>query len=845
MICKALQYLQTTRHHNKDKSVRINYIELVDFTRMSLNNIKRFKLTPSERIQLVLGTNGSGKSSLMGELSPLPAISSNYGKEGSKTISITHRNNNYLLVSSFHPTQKHSFLKNGEELNTGGTITVQKDLVKSEFGYRQDIHDLLTGSEKFSMMSPSKRRQWLTELCETNYDYAIAVYNRIAERSRDTSGALKLAKKRLVVETSKIISAEEVQKIQDDISALLREIDILYNARTEEGREVSEIQNEQQRLETEIIAISNRLFSVKGAFANRQIFTAEQIQSDIENIKHELTRLETQVDIHSKNHADLKEKHEIYQKTGAVGLDDLRQKYDELVKKKEELQEYKRLGLTFENPTIAKAALESIYDVLHRVLHELPSNEGRHFSSEKLQEAKDKEFQLKERLKQAQAILEQYRHQKTHLEQLRDGEPVECPKCDHRWAPGFSAELYQKITDGIQKGAEFVENTQAELGVLQTIIEENNHYGDLFREYTRCMRATAVLQPMWSILVDKIQTSPLYCLKIIDQLKADLEIDLQCVALDEEVARNNHLIELAIKANNLDIDKICEQMELLEQQLGDLAMRMRQCREQLAQKQNDLQRVNEITKLGIRIDEYRKQLSSGTDELIKATRNAVINQCLRELQIELAQKQNALNEINVQKGIVNDIDASITRLMMEEEALKILVASLSPHDGLIAEGLLGFIRNFVRKMNTLIRKIWTYKLEVRDCSIDSEHGAELDYKFPMVVGEHNNVVPDISKGSAGMREIIDLSFKIIAMQYLDLQSFPLFADEFGHAMDAEHKSATVHLIKYLMEHFAFSQLWMISHDFVQFTALSNTDVCVLCENNIVVPSKYNEHVEMA
>lgn len=826
--------------------MKINSIELSDYRRMSLGNIRYFKLTPTERIQLVLGTNGSGKSSLMGELSPLPAIPANYGKEGSKVISVTNNGHDYLLASHFSPSQKHSFIKDGEELNPGGTVTVQKDLVKSEFGYRQDIHDLLIGTEKFSLMSPSRRRQWFTELCETNYDYAIGVYNRIAERSRDTSGALKLAKKRLVVETAKIISAEEIDNINQQTQALLKEIDLLYNSRTDESREVYEIEDTQARLEKEIIAASSRIQAIKQSLLKDTVAEPDALREQIESVKHELTRISAQVDIHTKTHIELKEKYDVYLKTGAVGLEDLRAKNTELVKRQGELRDSKRFKLDIGMPLSAKRALESVYQTLHDLLNQLPANEDKHFGSAKLQEAKEKDFGLKEKIRKAENLLEQYRHQKLHMEQLRDGGKTECPKCNHRWVPGYSEHNLAEVNKQIAQGVTFLEKSIDEQKAVQRVIDDNTSYGDLFREYTRCTRSVPILEPLWSLLSEQIQISPMYCLKIIDQFKFDLEIDIQCEQLEEEITRTNHLIELAIKTNNEDMGQIGQKLTSLEETLGDLAQKTRQHNERLYQLQQTLQKVIEFSAIGEKIQAYITQLSQGVTDLVKATRNEIINQCIGQLQIELAQKQNMLNEINVQKGIIADIESNIERLTLEEETLKILVSSLSPHDGLIAEGLLGFIRSFVRKMNILIRKIWTYRLEVQDCNVDSESGSsELDYKFPMLVGDSDLPVPDISKGSAGMREIIDLSFKIIAMQYLDLANYPLFADELGHAMDAEHKASTVNLIKYLMEHCAFSQLWMISHDYAQYAALSNTEICVLCESNIVVPKEYNTHVVMS
>jgi len=114
--------------------VKITYLEIVGFKRFRLNGIKKFVMKPNQPVQLILGTNGSGKSSLMGELTPLPAEQSNYHKDGYKIIHITKGNNKYILKSELGVSHPHSFILNDQELNDGGTITVQREFVRQHFG---------------------------------------------------------------------------------------------------------------------------------------------------------------------------------------------------------------------------------------------------------------------------------------------------------------------------------------------------------------------------------------------------------------------------------------------------------------------------------------------------------------------------------------------------------------------------------------------------------------------------------------------------------------------------------------------------------------------------------------
>src|SRR5690606_18331551 len=99
--------------------MKILELELHLYKRLALNNIRYFKLELKEIVQLILGTNASGKSSILYELSPLPANHKNYHKGGKKRILISHLGKTYELISDFANGQDHYFIVDGENLNPG------------------------------------------------------------------------------------------------------------------------------------------------------------------------------------------------------------------------------------------------------------------------------------------------------------------------------------------------------------------------------------------------------------------------------------------------------------------------------------------------------------------------------------------------------------------------------------------------------------------------------------------------------------------------------------------------------------------------------------------------------
>ena len=72
--------------------MKITSLKLSGYRRFSLNNLTNFEITPTSNIQIVLGTNGSGKSSLLEALSPYPQAKSDFLKGGHKILEIEHNN---------------------------------------------------------------------------------------------------------------------------------------------------------------------------------------------------------------------------------------------------------------------------------------------------------------------------------------------------------------------------------------------------------------------------------------------------------------------------------------------------------------------------------------------------------------------------------------------------------------------------------------------------------------------------------------------------------------------------------------------------------------------------------
>jgi energy-coupling factor transporter ATP-binding protein EcfA2 len=832
--------------------------------------INRFVIRPQKPIQLVLGTNGSGKSSFMKEANPLPPDPNLYHKDGSKIFRAVGRGNDYVLTSTFNPKTHHSFIKNGEEKNPGGTIGAQLKLIKEEFNLTPEIQKLMVGEEIFTAMGPTKRREWFTQLSDISYDYALSVFMKLKDQSRDITGALRNAKKRIVTEAAKVITADEENKLREEVASTLKELRALIAQSAPVERPVSEYRNDTEYMREELARLSQRLLRLKvakpygvtdpysvdprrpkerddiGELVLPIFNSVADIDSLVDQLRHEATAKEALINRAVQEHSKLTETVEILVKTGQEGVKSLQEKIAQERQLRDKALAQRKLGIEGLNPRNASSALMSVMEVLNEVFSALPANEDMRFSRTNQQAAQEKHAKLKNERAQKTATLADLVARKSHMESHRANGALQCPSCSHTWHQGFDQRRLDQIIAGIADTEELIKKLDEEIALAEEEIAAFQNYSNLYRDYMNCVRNWPVLQPFWDYLQEEklVITSPAVANSRMNILRSDLEFELIAAQHDDHILEIMKLIESAEKVGDADLNESKLKLEECSHQIDIMTVELTELRNRIGEYLRYRGQVLETESLANKIEELMKNLHSTTTEMVEMMRREMLSKCIDDLNHVLAIKQETLRAAEMQRVLITDLEKEIKRLTVHEEAAKVLVREISPTDGLIADGLHGFIRKFTSQMSGLIKKIWSYPLRVLDCGNAGPGGAELDYKFPMMVGKEGNIVTDVKDGSSGQREIVNLAFKVTAMMYLGLQETPLLLDEFGASFDETHRESAMHAIKSLMDQKPFTQLFMVSHYESTYGAFTNAEICVLCPNNITVPheSKYNQHV---
>lgn len=826
----------------------ITKLRLVKYQRIRLNLIDLFEYTPTAPTQFIIGTNGSGKSSLMAELSPLPADRVEYAKGGSKEIWLTYNGASYQLKSDFTDGQHHSFIRNHLELNEGGTVTVQKELVLQHFHYTNEIHQLVIGAKRFHAMSLSERKHWFTMLSDANYDYAIGVFNKVKDRLRDTVGALKLAKKRLVIESAKIMPQDEFDRLKTDCDELYEQVQFLIEHRLAPQADINQLLNTNAQAIAQIERDSQLLVKRLKTIRKQYPTNEEAIQAIQLEIQDRIAGCKALSQEYFSEHEIVQK---LYDAWHATRLESLAEIDKEISTAEEEITAAKKasiLGLEQTAPAqVVLASCDAIEAWLPSVQDGLSDNRERQWGRasyalvleeiEKLQQLINTE---RNKAARAQQIAE---HQRAH----KDDEEVSCPKCNHHFRLSFNALILQDAQVAHASALTATEVLMAELAKKIELKDQMGEYFQNYKNFLSTLRATAGLTGFCDHLIasEVILNQPTKIGLLLSHLKRDAGRWAIIEGAQERINGAQKLLEQTGGINSSS-QEITARKERLEASVVENSNSQRSFELELDQLVRHTRELKGIAELQTSLALLGKQAKDLYSEASETLRREVYGEFLRHVQTILAGKEQALRASERQQSVINAVTEEIHALTDDETALKLLTKELSPTEGLIAEGLFGFMKAFIDEMNKVIKLIWTYPLVVKPCALESESTLSLTYKFPMEVGGKDTVRADVVQGSDGMKEVIDLAFRIAAMKALKIGDFPLFLDEFGKALDPTHKQATIGLINAIVELDAFEQLFMISHDVVQYGSLGRAEICVLHESNVTLPPNcvYNKHVIM-
>jgi len=821
----------------------ITSLELIEYRRFKLLPFKRFKANFTKSMVVLVGTNGCGKSSILAECSPWPADRSFYRKGGSKTIEIENKGNRYKLISDFSSDKpKYLFYKNDEgNLNQGGTMTTYKELVKSEFGITDDIHEVLSGSKSFYSMTVAEKRKWFTRMPGVDYEYAIRYFKKLKETTKSTADVLKNMSARLIKEKSLLLSKEAVQEIESELEHLRS---TLHNFLHEKS---SRVVDKPYVNFAEMTRNSNALLDKL-----KEIYTSIQKRINIDEAMTSINEVSNEITVERKLKDDLVDR--LMDATGKY--EKLNQEYtsikmvdpeSELGKLAQELERQKaqlsypdfleKNGLDLNDPSAIRSFVYALKNSESLIV------ELQNFELTEEQVSGSYIFQLSSSLndlrvmsKYVQTSIGGLETKLAHLEKHRLNPDTICPACNHTWKPGYTDDDYEDATKQIEKKRQEQKNLAIMISTTETNLEQAqiqmSLYTSLMALPSHNPNTTNYVGIVKSHLFNNLGDLP----RTYNNFLSDAALCVNMAATRNRIQE----IESVIRAKKDNIDAVRSELSGLIESLGiRIEERSTAIRDLYAQKQKLEFGVRQEKKLQEMIATTNAYCNSIDDLVRKEGRhqlNVYLNNCIYDLKSNIAIREQKIGVARMQQAVVQKLSAEIDSLSTQLVGMQAACETLSPTNGLIAKGLHNFLQFFTSEMNEIVAEVATYPLEVV-CNGATDEDMNLDFKMEVITNNQvDDSSPDTSKTSSGQKDIIGLAFNLASIKAYGLGDHPLFMDEFGVYMDHTHRNKAVRYAEKLMIGGNFQQCFMVSHHSSAYSNLANAQVIVIHKDNVVMPS---------
>lgn len=831
--------------------MRILELILHRYTRLSFSAIETIHYKPTESVQIIIGTNGSGKSSFLNELNPLPP-SKNYMLDGGfKTIRIEHQGLEYTLHSSYGKHRKNSFIehnpeKGDVELNDGGTGVAQKILIEKIFGLDMDLMRIWLGRVKFTELAPIKRRDWILKLSGSDLDYAMRVFNMVKHETRDAQALEKHFINRLAEESADLADQNRIEELEDSVVRITSELNGLLEHRDNRIPTVAAVHYDIDQLVKEFDNCSNQAMSHR---IIRPVFLPTDI-NNTEGLKVYISNQNTRVEMLRQKLNDFYEQ----KKTINTALETLSsngvQSTTELMSVTEAIKiEIDALVATTpiypEVKDMDVAQLMGRYQgcksLLIETLSVLPDNTEGYFSRERLTKAREAVSLLGNRMESSKRRVIELQHSIEHFKGIHD---INCPKCDHEFKPGFQNFDVEEVSKEITKiNASIASDRERHEKGLE-YCENAAEYGRQVNGLRRIIADNPELEPLWKMLVqeDLYKVHPQIHLPTIQSFQPQLENCMQIQRLLEQVKVNQTVLSSVNDATSGSTNYSDSYLQKIDLHIAETITQIDELTDTSGKATRYLREVDRSNNAVLRALQIRDTLAKKYEILIKSGINRALSEVIQTKQLYLANVNTALNKITRHDAVIQEITGQKVKATDNLAHYQVIQKALSPVDGLISKYIQNFLDVFIEDINIVIAEIWTSDLEVLSCGVDS---SDVTCKFPLSVNAGYFVTPDISEASDGQMDIINFAFRMVIAQYLNLTDYPLYLDELAPTLDEQHRENLTRYVNNLMESNQFEQMFMISHYAANHYAFSNTEILMMDGRNIInKPGQFNGHAKI-
>lgn len=790
---------------------------------LSKKGVTYLELDTRDIFNIIVGRNGFGKTTLMGEFTMLPPDNADYLAGGYKEVHAVVGKNTYIVKSTTGKSSEHFFIHNGKNLNEGNTLLVQRELVKIHFGVTPFIKEVITGLDVrnlFTTLSAARRKEFLMGINPNDTSYALKVYDKLKSNLNALKGGLKTQRQRLAVEEGRLVqlASMEPEKLQEEIRIM---DDQIKNALIIHGTLQNVNRNELSGIKDDIGNIISFLMSshtqVKhskpslltlkvNAEATLDYYKTREIK--LSSLLGELSSQLSGLDLANNNLDTYKDRLSINNRAIEINQAEL----ESLERKFANHELFKDV---YSDPKFQASGTELI-----NYLHSVNKTNDPNISSGMYQSKQERAKELDNELQVIRRKLSDIQHQLDHFEKA---DSVECPKCTTRFKVGMEKVNPQQIRNEgniLQERKGILEN---EIKIISEWLEDNQGWyesmGSLTRYARRFYNPQLIINMISEYRIGKADISVL-----IDLIRSTMdygEVSKTLLILKEE---NDNVQKQISFLESSDVETLFKRAQFVERELGSVQRSVRRVLNEIADYDRQLDiielDVQKRDRLGYLIQELESKLIENGQWRIKVR----VEEIIQDLTPRKDQLISGLIRAESLNSVIASIKENIADMERREKHTALLLDGLSPVKGLIGYLMNDFLKSVIANVNAIIQPIWTNRLHVLNCSTStSDEDVDLNYNFPVLTGSSDKPNKDIGNCSGGEREIINFAFRVVLHRYLgDRSCLPLMMDEVGVAFDELHRGRFNAYIAEQIRLDKFPQTFMISHSHKEISAAVQT-----------------------
>ena len=831
--------------------MNITKIILKRFIPHLLANINSFECDIVSNKLIIIGGNGSGKSSMISQLTPLPPVSSIYKSDGYKEIHLEHNGSKYICISDFSNKQRpHSFIKDDKELNISGNSLTQRELSVAEFDLNPNMNDLINFNINISSSTPKERETMLMKSHPSNIEYVVGLYKNVCKTSKGLKNNISMLIDRRTTLESELVDTESYNSLVHKYELYCDGITIINTMLAEINRVRGELPELERGTDVDLMEVSDivatvdalisehcNTYGVTDTFDVMQQSYVEKlrylkreecrISEDLETVSSELNNVCTTIS--NKNIDGIESEL-------AEILDELKLlKYDKTVPVVSDINEFSN--------TINK--IHGMLDVLYGG-HYISMKELNSISS-KLVELMNSESVINETISNMSASLSKYKNMLEVEERLQPPSDcnMNCPlktnkvntirslKNDIKTILNDKTELCKRI-DGIVSVKKDLKNkvectdTNKEILIQLHNILRNSNWGKFILKS--------------SSLIEVLNTN-IY--SITNTMKTILNNTIIKNRIDTLIKTKSELLKM--------LSTLKDASSKYSEEMGKHADKLKLKHESL---------INRHIKVMNSIKLYTKAHESVTD-IITYVNMLKHNQELLQHSMEYKDNVNYKNVLDdlyskLHKDLVNftSIKDNLNKTIIDYKSVKdrldnevmvmlnkcedtystvsLIEKMLSPKTGVPATYILHFLNDMIDQTNAIIKNVWGNDMRLKKCKLP------LTYNIGIVF--EGGEISDIKNCSTGQAEIINLAWIIAFYINLGLSDYILKLDEIDTALSNGNRTRLINLLNSLVDKNIIGQLVLINHHNSLYDSMKDAQIVCMNETDIILPTSYNENV---